>query len=178
MTPFEFIKKDLSRSTSYYSHRLLIKNLINNNRSFKYVFWWRLTNSNNFIFRSIARYMHLILSIRYQIQIPKEARIGAGLYLGHATGIILSPSVNIGTNCNISQFVNIGSNHGEAATIGNNVYIGPMVCIIENVKIGNNVTIGAGSVVVKDIIEDATAVGNPSRVVHTKSPAKYINNSI
>lgn len=176
MTPFELIKCDLYRSTARYSHKLLIKNLINNNRSFKYTFWWRLTQSNNLLIRTLARLMHLTLSIRYQIQIPKEAKIGPGLNLGHATGIVLSPTVEIGANCNISQFVNIGSNHGKAASIADNVYIGPMVCIVENVVIGNNVTIGAGSVVIKDIPENSTAVGNPSRVVNQNEPGRYIMN--
>ena len=176
MTPFELIKCDLYRSTARYSHKLLIKNLINNNRSFKYTFWWRLTQSNNLLVRTLARLMHLTLSIRYQIQIPKEAKIGPGLNLGHATGIVLSPTAEIGANCNISQFVNIGSNHGKAASIADNVYIGPMVCIVENVVIGNNVTIGAGSVVIKDIPENSTAVGNPSRVVNQNDPGRYIMN--
>lgn len=61
-------------------------------------------------------------------------------------------------NCYISQFVNIGSNHGKAASIGNNVYI------------------GAGAVVVKDIPKNATAVGNQAKVINYNSPAKYINN--
>ncbi|ATC86902.1 bacterial transferase hexapeptide domain protein [Pseudoalteromonas arctica] len=79
-------------------------------------------------------------------------------------------------NCYISQFVNIGSNHGKAASIGNNVYIGPMVCIVEDVVIASNVTIGAGAVVVKDIPKNATAVGNQAKVINYNSPAKYINN--
>lgn len=176
MTPFELIKSDLSRQTGRYSNNLLIKNLLNNNRSFKYTFWLRLTSSSNSILKLFARYMHTHLSIKYQIQIPKEAKIGAGLYLGHATGIVISPSVEIGINCNISQFVNIGSNHGKAASIGNNVYIGPLVCIVEDVVIESNVTIGAGAVVVKDIPKNATAVGNPAKVINCNSPAKYINN--
>lgn len=51
-----------------------------------------------------------------------------------------------------------------------------MVCIVENIVIGNNVTIGAGAVVVKDIPENATAVGNPSHVVHQHDPGRYIMN--
>ncbi|MFP3838254.1 transferase [Prevotella intermedia] len=49
--------------------------------------------------------------------------------------------------------------------MGDNVYIGPNVCIIENVRIGNNVTIGAGAIVVKDIPDNATVAGNPAKII-------------
>lgn len=89
--------------------------------------------------------------------------------------VVINETAVIGNNCNLSQFTTIGSNHGRAAIIGDNVYIGPNVCIIEHVNVGNNVTIGAGSVVVKDIPHDATAVGTPSKVVNFNNPARYID---
>lgn len=176
MTPFELIKSDLFRHTGKYDHILLIKNLLNSNRSFKYTFWLRLCNSKNKIISIISRVMHNYLSIKYQIQIPKETNIGPGLYLSHATSIIISPTAEIGSNCNISQFTNIGSNHGQAAKIGNNVYIGPQTCVVENITIGNNSTIGAGSIVIKDIQDNITAAGNPAVEVSKKEPARYILN--
>ena len=74
----------------------------------------------------------------------------------------------------MSQFTTIGSNEGKAATIGNNVYIGPNTCVVENVIIGNNVTIGAGSVVTKDIPNNATAAGNYAKVLNFKNPGRYV----
>ena len=50
-------------------------------------------------------------------------------------------------------------------TIGDNVWIGGSVTILPGVNIGNNVTIGAGSVVTKDIPDNVVAVGNPCRVI-------------
>jgi serine O-acetyltransferase len=76
----------------------------------------------------------------------------------------------------LSQFTTIGSNHDNAANIGDNVYIGPSVCIVENVTIGNNVTIGAGAVVTKDIPENATVAGVPARILNYNNPGRYINN--
>ncbi len=114
------------------------------------------------------------LSIKYGLQIPFETSIGHGLYIGHGIGIVVNPTAEIGCNCNLSQFTTIGSNNGKAAVIGNNVYIGPSVCIVENVKIGNNVTIGAGAVIVKDIPDDATVAGVPGKVVSYKTPGRYI----
>lgn len=174
MTPWELVKSDLYRHTGHISNKLLVKNLLNNNRSFKYTFWWRLASSKNIIVRSISRYMHRHLSIKYQIQIPRLANIGPGLYLGHATSVIIHPTVNIGRNCNLSQFTTIGSNYGKAATIGNNVYIGPNVCIVEDVTIGDCVTVGAGSVVVNNIADYMTAVGNPAKTIEKKLDGRFV----
>lgn len=43
-------------------------------------------------------------------------------------------------------------------------------------KIGNNVTIGAGSVVTKDIPANMTAAGVPAKVISDKKPGRYIGN--
>lgn len=72
-------------------------------------------------------------------------------FLSHGFGTIVNPTTIIGNNVNLSQYSTIGSNEGKAAIIGNNVYIGPGVYIVEHVKIGSNVCIGAGAVVTKDI---------------------------
>lgn len=60
--------------------------------------------------------------------------------------------------------------------IGDNVYIGPSVCIVENVSIGDNATIGAGAVVVKDVPANATVAGVPAKVISEKQPGRYILN--
>ncbi len=56
--------------------------------------------------------------------------------MGHGVGVVINKSAEIGSNVTISQFVTIGSLKGKAATIENNVYIGPSVCLIEDVIIG------------------------------------------
>ncbi len=60
---------------------------------------------------------------------------------------------------------NSGYEYGIDITIGDNVWIGGSVCIMPGVTIGNNAVIGAGSVVTKDIPDNAIAVGNPARVL-------------
>lgn len=60
--------------------------------------------------------------------------------------------------------------------IGDNVYIGPSSCIVEDVAIGNNVTIGAGSIVTKNIPDNATAAGNYAKVLNFNNPGRYIQN--
>ena len=109
------------------------------------------------------------------IQIPKHTKIGYGLYIGHNGPVIVNSTAEIGNNCNLSQFTTIGS-HTKGATIGNNVYIGPGVSVVGPVRIGDNVTIGAGSIVTKDIPENATAVGNYAKVINFNNPGRFVNN--
>jgi serine O-acetyltransferase len=99
------------------------------------------------------------------IEIPRQAQIGSGFYIGHFGGIMISDGVKIGSNCNISQQVTIGiSGQGEkrgAPTIGNNVYIAPGAKIFGKIKIGDNVKIGANAVIHKSVPDNAIAVLNP-----------------
>jgi len=90
--------------------------------------------------------------------------------------VVIAGSVKIGNNCTVSQFLTIGSMHNSAAVIGDNVYIGPNVCIVEDVKIGNNVTIGAGAVVVKDIPDNVTVAGVPAKIISENTPGRLVYN--
>lgn len=110
------------------------------------------------------------------IQLLPETKVGYGLYIGHGGPVVVNPTAVIGNNVNLSQFTTIGSNHNKAAVIGDNTYIGPSVCIVEDVVIGKNVTIGAGSVITKNIPDDATACGNYAKVINYNNPGRYIKN--
>ncbi len=70
---------------------------------------------------------------------------------------------------------NSGYEYGISITIGDNVWIGGSTVINPGVHIGNNVVIGSGSVVTKDIPDNAIAVGNPCRVIRyiTEEDRKY-----
>jgi serine O-acetyltransferase len=120
--------------------------------------------------------MYKKLSRKYGLQIPRNTKIGYGLHIGHGIGIIINSSAIIGNNCSLSHFVTIGSMNGKAAIIGDNVYIGPSACIVEDVVIGANVSIGAGAVVVKDIPANATVVGVPAKIVSYNNPGRFIQN--
>lgn len=144
----------------------MLNALTTKNHRLAWQFWWRILQFNPSLpVKIIAKLMYFKLSRKFGIQIPIKTQIGPGFYMGHGIGIVVNGTAKIGKNCNISQFTTIGSNKGQAATIGDNVYIGPGVCIVEDVKIGNNVKIGAGTVVVHDVPDNATTVGNPNRII-------------
>ena len=70
-----------------------------------------------------------------------------------------------GKNLRIAPGVVIGRNGAYFPIIGDNVYICANSTVIGNVHIGNNVIIGAGSVVVKDVPDNCVYAGNPAHYI-------------
>lgn len=167
----EYVKSDLFRYTGRIDNRSFLR-LYLKNHCFRYQVAFRLLNTKGIscLFGTVLWYLR-----DRSISIPKETKIGYGLYIGHGN-VVINRAATLGNNVNLSNYTTIGSNHNKAAVIGDNVYIGPNVCVVEDVKIGNNATIGAGSVVTKDIPADATAVGNYARVINYDNPGRYIKN--
>ena len=146
------------------------------NHCFRYSFWLRFSKQGGGVIGLISRQLHKHYSVKYGIQIPVATKIGYGFYIGHGVGIVINGGTTIGNNVNISQFLSIGTNRHTPATIGDNVYIGPNVCIVEDVKIGNDTIIAAGSVVIRDIPQNSTAVGCPARVIGENKHPEYVHN--
>lgn len=114
------------------------------------------------------------------IQISKKVSIGFGMFIPHGNVVINSTAV-IGDNFTICQFSTIGSVNGKAAKIGNNVYVGPGVSIVEDIEIKDNIVIGAGAVVVKDIKSNSIVCGVPARKIKELSSGninKFTHNYI
>lgn len=153
----------------------LFKMIFSFNSSFKYCFWLRLASYNG-LFKLLCKIRLKMLSIKFGVQIPSTTKIGYGLYIGHAMGIVINPTSIIGNNVSISQFLSIGANESNAACIANNVYIGPNVCLVENVHVGSNATIGAGAVVVKNVSPKTSVAGVPAKQISTKDHSRYILN--
>lgn len=137
--------------------------------------WLRLSACPGGILSPIVKLIRRVTFSHKNIDIPLSTRIGYGFYIGHGFGIVINGGTVIGNNVNISQFLNIGTNHGTPARIGNNVYVGPMVCIVENVEIGSGSTIGAGAVVTRNVPSGATVAGVPAKVLNSDNPGRYIS---
>lgn len=177
MKAFDLIKADYFRYWGVFPSwgGVFCKMILNKNHCFSYQIWLRLSDKS--IIRPIARMIHVVMSSYYGIHIPPHTKIGPGLYINHGFGIFINANTIIGKNCNISQLTTIGSNKGTPATIGDNVYIGPSVCIVESVTIGNEVNIGAGAVVTHDIPDGVTVAGVPAKIISEKKQ-DFIQNRI
>ena len=141
---------------------------------FHFLFWLRLSNCNNLLLGGVSRFIYQIIGLILHISIHRQTQIGYGLRIVHNGPIVINVSATIGDNVDIYQNTTIGSMFLKAAQIGNNVYIGPSVCIVEDVKIGDGVTIGAGAVIVKDVEAGTTVAGNPAKVISHKEPGRLV----
>ena len=120
-----------------------------------------------FIFFPYLIFYKLIVEWVLGIELPWHLKAGPGLKLYHGQGTVINRNVTIGSNCVIRHSTTIGNARegGNCPVIGNNVDIGCHVCIIGDIQIGNNVIIGAGSVVVKNIPSNVVVAGNPARII-------------
>ncbi len=169
----DYVKSDLMRYYGKYDAVTFVKAYIKNS-TFRFQYAFRLSQSTGIV-KAFGLFLWKINKTKKVIRLPRKTKVGYGLYIGHGGPVVVNGTAVIGNNCNLSQFTTIGSNFNQAAIIGDNVYIGPNVCIVEGVRIGNNVTIGAGSVVTKDIPDNATAVGNYAKVIHYNDPGRFVN---
>ena len=101
------------------------------------------------------------------VSLPKEATIGPGLRVWHFGGIFVHPRVIMGSGCTLRQGVTIGVrvDEGPVPVLGDGVDLGAYAQILGGVRIGHHAKIGAMSVVLCDVPDGATAVGNPARVI-------------
>lgn len=106
------------------------------------------------------------------IEIHPKATIGRRLFIDHGFGVVIGETTIIGDDVLIYQGVTLGGTGKEQGkrhpTIKNNVVIGAGAKVLGNIEIGENSRIGAGSVVIDDVPENATVVGIPGRVVVQK----------
>ena len=110
----------------------------------------------------------------YNIFIGKNFYANHGLVILDGGKVEVGDNVFIGPNCGIYTAThpivdiesrNKGLEYTKKIKIGNNVWLGGNVVILPGITIGDNVTIGAGSVITKDIPSNVTAVGNPCKVI-------------
>ncbi|RDV05334.1 serine O-acetyltransferase [Undibacter mobilis] len=119
--------------------------------------------------KDFALYLQSRSSAAFQCDINPAAKIGRGIFLDHATGLVVGETAVIDDNVSILHDVTLGGtgkeNEDRHPKIRQGVMIGAGAKILGNIEIGRCARIAAGSVVIKPVPNNVTVAGVPARVV-------------
>uniref|UniRef100_J3LKZ8 serine O-acetyltransferase n=1 Tax=Oryza brachyantha TaxID=4533 RepID=J3LKZ8_ORYBR len=109
----------------------------------------------------------------FGVDVHPGARIGCGILLDHATGVVIGETAVVGDDVSILHGVTLGGTGKESGDrhpkVGDGVLIGAGASVLGNVHIGDRAKIGAGAVVLRDVTDGTTAVGNPAKPIIKKA---------
>ena len=119
--------------------------------------------------QDFALYLQSRSSEVFQTDIHPAARIGKGIFLDHATGLVVGATAVIGDNVSMLQDVTLGGTGKERGDrhpkIRSGVLIGAGAKILGNIEIGRCSRVAAGSVVLHPVPDKKTVAGVPARIV-------------
>lgn len=125
---------------------------------------------------SLALYLQGQMSIAFSVDIHPAAKIGSGIMLDHATGLVVGETCIIEDNVSILQSVTLGGTgkeHGDRhPKIRSGVLIGAGAKILGNIEVGEGAKIGAGSVVLESVRAHTTVAGVPAKEVGRNTEAE------
>ena len=109
------------------------------------------------------------MSAEFSVDIHPAARIGHGILLDHATGVVIGETAVVGNNVSILQSVTLGGTGKDEGDrhpkVGNGVLISAGAKILGNICVGEGAKVGAGSVVLDDVPPHTTVAGVPAKII-------------
>jgi serine O-acetyltransferase len=121
-----------------------------------------------------ARTLGEITRILTGVDIHPGAILGTGLFIDHATGVVIGETAEVGDGVMIYHGVTLGGTGADTGkrhpTIGDRVIIGAGAKVLGPIKIGDDSRIGANAVVVKEVPASSVVVGVPGQIVSRQRP--------
>jgi serine O-acetyltransferase len=135
--------------------------------------------------RDLAYYLQSKSSEVFQTDINPAVPVGKGIFLDHATGLVVGETAVIEDDVSILQDVTLGGTGKEDGDrhpkIRQGVLIGAGAKILGNIEVGNCSKVAAGSVVLKPVPAHSTVAGVPARVIGEagcKEPARSMDQMV
>jgi serine O-acetyltransferase len=135
--------------------------------------------------QALALFFQNRISGEFGVDIHPAARIGHGVMLDHATGVVIGETAVVGNNVSIMQSVTLGGTGKESGDrhpkVGDGVLISAGAKILGNIRIGDGAMVGAGSVVLKEVPPHTVVAGVPAKEIGRTSceqPALTMNHQV
>ena len=117
----------------------------------------------------LARFLQSRVSEVFAVDIHPAVPVGNGVFIDHATGLVVGETAVIGDDVSILQGVTLGGTgkeHGDRhPKVRDGVLLAAGATVLGNIEIGRRAKVGAGSVVLKDVPPRATVAGVPAKVI-------------
>jgi serine O-acetyltransferase len=134
---------------------------------------------------ALALFLQSRSSEVFAVDIHPAAKIGKGVFIDHATGVVIGETAVLGDDVSLLQNVTLGGTGKESGDRHPKIGKGVLICagakILGNIHVGMGSKVGAGSVVLHDVAPHTTVVGVPARPVgHPRviSPALNMDQQI
>jgi len=119
--------------------------------------------------RLAARALAELTRILTGVDIHPGAVLGGGLFIDHATGVVIGETAEVGEDVTLYQGVTLGGTGRDIGkrhpTVGDRVTIGAGAKVLGPIKIGGDTRIGANAVVIKPVPPSSVVVGVPGQVI-------------
>ncbi|HEY0926348.1 serine O-acetyltransferase [Brevundimonas sp.] len=124
---------------------------------------------------TLAFHLQSRMSELFQIDIHPAAKMGAGLFLDHGTGIVIGETAIVGDEVSMLHGVTLGGTGAERGDrhpkIGKGVLLGAGAKVLGNITVGDYAKVASGSVVLKPVPAGCTVAGVPARLVNCPTEA-------
>ena len=125
---------------------------------------------------TVALHFQSRISELFQIDIHPAAKLGAGLFFDHGTGIVIGETAVVGDDVSMLHGVTLGGTGAERGDrhpkIGKGVLLGAGAKVLGNIVVGDFAKVASGSVVLKPVPSGCTVAGVPARLVNCPTGAE------
>jgi len=123
---------------------------------------------------ALAYHLQSLCSQVFQVDIHPAARLGSGIFVDHATGLVIGETSVVGDDVSILHGVTLGGSGKDKGDrhpkIGRGVLLAAGATVLGNIKVGDHARVAACSVVLEDVPPHTTVAGIPAKPVRVPTP--------